>query len=232
MAYIGEIGKRLSLSLKLEKQYSFSQCFGWKTTETTIYTFTDAEGNTLIWKTSGILGLESINERGDCQFDGVRKGDSFKCKATVKEHSEYKGTEQTVLTRLKVESIDHVPTQEELNERKADEQMASITGKDFLWEMPYKQYKEHYSDCETLAGSFHRHDYEGATITVIIREGRLVPSGVRGKHYSGYEFADELGRKVCYRAVSEETAKRRLLKDYPQGAAWECVKIYNYRKGF
>lgn len=227
--YIGEVGKRIKITATLVNDYSFTNTFGWTEQTTTIYTFRDEDGNVYCWKTSGNLGMDKVNDRDDYYRDFVCRGDTFTCKATIKEHSEYKGTKQTVVTRVKVESISHVPTKEELDEKKAEEQLASLSGNDFIWEMPYKQYKEHYSDCETVAGSFKRDDYRVSTISVIIREGRLVPSGVRGKHYSGYEFKTEDGKRVCFRAVSEETARKQLLKEFPNGKDWECVKIYNYR---
>ena len=229
--YVGEIGKRITFNALLVGKYEFTKTFGWQTQYITIYTFKDAEDNILVWKTTGILGIESTNERGDMTFEGVNKGDTVTCKATVKEHSEYKGTPQTVLTRVKAVSIDHapeMPTKEELEAQKAKEQRESLKGKDFIWEMPYKQFKEHYSDCETVAGSFKR-DEVCSTIEVIIREGRLIPSGVRNKHFSGYEFKAEDGGLVCYRAVSEENARKQLLKDYPQAQSWELHTVYKHR---
>ena len=55
-----------------------------------VYTFEDENHNKLVWKTQ--KGID-----GDvCDF--------FKVKGTVKEHSEYRGEKQTVLTRCKVEA--------------------------------------------------------------------------------------------------------------------------------
>ena len=228
--YIGEVGKRITVTLKLVNEFEFSKWFGWQEQITTIFKMEDEAGNLLVWKTTGLgLGIDRENERGDWFFESVRKGDLFTCKATVKEHSEYKGEKQTVLTRVKVVSIDkRMPTKEELEAAKAEEQRASLKGNDFLWTMPYRQYKEHYADCETLAGSFRQEKHDNAEITVIIREGRLVPSGVRGKHFSGYRFKCNDGRYgfATYRAVSEENARKQLLKDFPQGADWPCVEIY------
>lgn len=231
--YVGEVGKRLNLTLTMVGSYEFQKSFGWQTQTITIYTMHDEAGNVFVWKTSGLgLGIEGEDDRGDWTFDSVRKGDTFDCKATVKEHSEYKGTEQTVLTRVKVSKIDHIETEEEKIAKRAEAQRTSLGEGDFLWTMPYKQFKEHYSDCETVAGSYQcdRSTDGRATIQVIIRAGRLVPSGVRGKHYSGYEFLTDDGKRACYRAVSEENAKKQLLKDFPQGADWPCVKIYDYQR--
>ena len=96
--------------------------------------------------------------------------------------------------------------------------------------MKYRQYKKHYADCETVAGSYDDGGghYE-ATIDVIIRNGRLKASGVRGKFYRGYQMQNESGEMVTYRAVSEENALRRANKEYPDHE-WECVKIYDYMR--
>ena len=108
--------------------------------------------------------------------------------------------------------------------------MESLGEGDRLWEMPYRQYKMHYADCETLAGSYReieRGRDAGSYITIILREGRLKASGVRGEHYSGYCCENEKGEKVTYRAVSEENAVKRANKEFP-GHTWEVVKIYRY----
>lgn len=99
-----------------------------------------------------------------------------------------------------------------------------LSGEDFIWRMPYKQYKEHYSDCETVAGSFERREFRPCTIEIIVREGRLKASGVRGEHYSGYRLENENGEQVVYRAVKEENAIRRAEKEF--GGHWEVYKIY------
>ena len=230
--YLGTVGGRMEAAAKLTGVHTFEQYFSWRPTEVTIYTMEDADGNVLVWKTSAVLGMDKTNPDGTIWFDGVRKGDTFTFKATVKEHSEYKGTRQTVLTRVKVSSVEHGPTKEERDAAKAEAQKASLQGEDFIWEMPYKQYKEHYSDCETVAGSF-RERYDGkAVIEVIIREGRLVPNGTRGRHYKGFQFEAQNIGKTTYYAISEETARRRLLKDFPEtsDADWELVHIFVYHR--
>lgn len=230
--YIGEVGKRITITAKLVNDYTFTRRFGRLEQDTNIYTFEDESGNVFCWKTSGSLGIAGHVVRDgirDYRYEAVHRGDTFTCKATVKEHSEYKGTKQTVVTRVKVENIVHAPTKEEIDEARAEEQRATLSDGDIVWRMPYKQYKEHYADCETIAGSFFRDEHRGeATIEVIVRKGRLVPSGVRGKHFSGYQFKSDDGGLVCYRAVSEETARRQLIKEHPDGQSWPCVKVFDY----
>lgn len=46
--------------------------------------------------------------------------------------------------------------------------------------MPYRQYKNAYADCQTVCDSY---DSSSKTIEVIVPEGRLKPSGVRGKRF-------------------------------------------------
>ena len=224
-----EVGKRFELKLTLKGAYEYTKSFGWTVSDATIYKFVDDSNNILIWNTTSVLGIDREDADGNLVFEGVNVGDSCTIKATIKEFSEYKGEEQVVLNRCKVVSIEHAPkkmTKEEFFELKRKEQLDSISDGDFIWNMTYKQFKEHYDDCETLANSFY---YEGgkAYISVIIRNGRLKNSGVRGMHFRGYQFENELGEKITYRAVSEENANKRVVKEYPQ-FTWECVKIFNY----
>ena len=76
--------------------------------------------------------------------------------------------------------------------------------------MLYRRYKQHYSDCETVRGTYDEND---RTIEVIVPEGRMKNSGVRGQRFHGYEiyFVDDKGRKgfVSYRAVSKENALKQ-----------------------
>lgn len=221
--YIGTVGDRLTLRLTLKRDYCYQTSFGWKLQDNYIYTLEDSDGNVFVWKTSTIIGIDSEDKRGHLLWNPVHRGDEITLKGTVKEHSEYKGTKQTVLTRCKVvEILNKAPTKEEIIEAKKTEQMASLNEGDFIWKMPYRQYKEHYSDCETVAGSFDRDKVE---ISVIIREGRLVPSGVRGRTFHRFVFENKSGDIIGYRAVSEENAKRQLLKDRPGETDWECVRI-------
>jgi hypothetical protein len=232
--YIGTVGDKLTLTVKVINEYTYTDNrFSYYGTEMTIYTFADANGNVFVWKTSSCLCQKILvdgRDEGGREF--VRKGDVIKLTGKVKEHSEYKETKQTVLERCKlVEIIEKSLTKEELDEIKAQEQRDSIRECDFIWRMPYKQYKEHYSDCETVAGSFHDgcdargYKVKESTIEVIIRAGRLKASGVRGEHFSGYKMQNQDGEFVVYRAVCEENAMKRVRKDFPADE-WKCVAIY------
>ena len=78
--------------------------------------------------------------------------------------------------------------------------------------MRYAQYKKHYADCETVPGSYNAAD---KTIEVLLPEGRVKPSGVRGEHFHNYQcwFIDHDGKKkyLSYRAVSYENALKQHL---------------------
>lgn len=214
--YIGNIGDKVELDVKLIGRHEYHTHFTYYGEKNYIYTMEDANGNMLVWKTASLLDVPVKNGE---EIDFIHRGDMMRIKGTVKEHSEYKGDKQTVLARCKYSLIEHAPDPVEV---KREEQKASLADGDFIWEMPYKQYKEHYSDCETLAYSYNK---EEGTIKVIIRHGRLKPSGVRGKHYSSYGFSGD-GKHIMYiYAISEDTAKRRLIKEFPNRADWECIRI-------
>lgn len=230
MAYIGNIKDRIEITATLTGEYKYTTSYGWRETTNRIYTMKDDDGNVLVWKTTGFLVIEKVvtdrSGREYIESEFAHLGDRIRIKGTVKDHSEYKGTEQTVLTRVKlVEITAEAPTKEELEEAKRAEQIASLKEGDDVLYMPYRNYKNHYSDCETLAGSYDNND---RTIGVIVRNGRLKASGVRGKHYSGYSLKNEKGERVVYRAICEENAIRRAAKEY--GGSWECVHVYEYER--
>lgn len=224
-----EAGKRFSGTVKLTATRHWEQTYGWQTTEITLFKLEDQEGNLLVWKTSGYLGIDKEDEKGNWIYDAARIGDEIEIKATVKAFGEYKGEQQIEIQRVKVQRfVSRAKTKEQKEQEHKEEQLASLKDGDQIWDqMPYKQYKEHYSDCETVAGSFIRMPDGNSYISVIIRAGRLKASGVRGERYSGYQLQDRDGRKVVYRAVKEENAIRRAVKEYGD-LGWECTKIFEY----
>lgn len=231
MAYVGAVGDKVTVEVTLVGEFNFETTIGWMTQHCTIYSFEDGDGNKLIWKTSSVLKTKE-DKNGDCYY--IQKNDKVKIAGTIKEHSTYKGEEQTVLQRVKVsEVIKKALTYEDKKSLRQNEQLQSLKGQDFIWEMPYKQYKDHYSDCETLYGSYDDHSREAgygqyipASIKVIIREGRLKNSGVRGKHFLGFELEDvKTKERISYRAVSEENALRRARKEFPDNE-WSVIKVY------
>ena len=63
-----------------------------------VYTFTDADGNKFVWKTSAGFPLQ---DQPDGTQTVVHEGDTITIRGTVKAHGEYKGEKQTELTRVK-----------------------------------------------------------------------------------------------------------------------------------
>lgn len=240
---------RIETTVTMTNIYKYeAPAFGYGYEERYIYTMTAEDGTVYVWKTTTFMVYEYEDEKGwltkrngkTYNTQKVDKGDVIKITATVKGESEYKGQPQTEVNRVRVLSVEFkAETWEEKQarleaERKArvEEQMNSIKGDDFVWEMPYKQFKEHYSDCETIEGSFRRNRNGDAFIKVIIREGRLKASGVRGRHYKGYQFMVTVNGEefwVVYRAITENNALERVKRDYPDATEIVPKEVYTYR---
>ena len=224
--------ERITVTVTLVGEFKYNTQFG----TTHVYKMQDADGKVYVWKTSGYLAYEPVIEKADngvsiLDYIVIIKNDVIEITASVKGESEYNGESQTLLNRVKVTKLvkGHIPKSVIIANKKK-EQMESLAEGDRLWEMPYRQYKMHYADCETLAGSYReieRGREIGSYITIILRAGRLKASGVRGERFSGYCCENENGEKVTYRAVSEENAIKRVSKEFP-GHTWEVVKIYHY----
>lgn len=216
---------RIDKQVTLTGDYSFTRrAFSGFSDETVhIYKMTDAEGKVYVWKTTGFLKHETI--KGDeVETYFPHKGDVLAIRATVKGGAEYKGEQQTEINRVKVVEVIS-KYQEAVVEAKAEKQKQNLEAGDRIVEMFYRNYKKHYADCETVEGSY---DDEFGIIKVIVRAGRMKPSGVRGEHFKGYELENEEGKRTTYRAVSEENALKRAHKEHPNHT-WECVHIYDYR---
>lgn len=244
--YIGTVGQKIIVEVTYKNRFEYTTHYTYYGETHRIFKFEDASGNCIVWNTTGwIEDKKFVDKHGMCK--PIFPGSKLQITATVKEHSEYKGTKQTVISRPRFKLIEAAKSAEEIRrekeaaqEQKRQEQLASIKGNDFIWEMPYKQYREHYSDCETVIGSYddktddHGFQHGHPTIKVIIREGRLKASGVRGKHFCGFRFRSvELDPKsgkpyaITIRAVSEENALKQLAKDpETKGYTWELYTIF------
>lgn len=82
--------------------------------------------------------------------------------------------------------------------------------------MLYRRYKSHYSDCETVPGTY---DKNTKSIEVVIPEGRMKKSGVRNQIYKYMEFhgvENSTGRKVAVtiKATCRANAIKQLNKYY------------------
>lgn len=220
---------RIEKQVTLTGEYSFTRraFSGYRDEQVNIYKMTDAEGKVYVWKTTNVLMWEKVLGKPedairDVDMYAPSKGDTFIIRATVKGETEYKGEPQTEVNRVKVTEI-----VSKYVEAKAEKQKQSVDLKagDSIIEMPYGNYKKHYADCETIEGSY---DDEFRTIKVIVRAGRMKPSGTRGEHYKGYELVNENGEHVTYRAVNADNALKRAKKEYP-AETWEIEHIYDYR---
>ena len=80
--YVGSIGDKSEFDVTVTGCFGFESQYGY----TYVNTFKTTDNNVLVWITSSKA------------FD---IGKTLKIKATIKEHKEYKGTKQTVLTRVK-----------------------------------------------------------------------------------------------------------------------------------
>ena len=239
--------ERIKIEVTMTNIYSFeTPAFGYGYETRYIYTMKGEDDTVYVWKTTAHLfervETDSKHDYAEIYSKGrkwiynpINKGDRIVVTASVKGQSEYKGQPQTELSRVKIveRTYDAAEERKQKKENRKTEQIDSLKGEDFIWEMPYRQYKSHYSDCETVIDSYD--DHEGrfhATIKVIIREGRLKNSGVRGQSFSGYEFffTDPSGKKsrVCYRAVCEDNAIKRLYKDFPEAQDVTPGKIFMY----
>lgn len=183
---------RVEMKVKLvgEYQYDRQKFSGYGYETVSIYKMTDDDGKIYVWKTTGWLVYND---------EAINRGSVIIIAASIKGESEYNGEAQTELTRVKVKeviemgkSIEQIQAErEQAREAKKAEQLASLKGEDFIWRMPYKQYKERYADCETVIDSFNRPRFGTASVEVIVREGRLKASGVRGKHFHSFRLGWE-----------------------------------------
>lgn len=93
--HIGAVGEKLTIEVTFKHLATWETKFGTQG----LYTFEDAEGNAIVWKTATWLAYKDENGH----YKGYEEGDKLTITGTIKEHSEYKGVKQTVLTRAKVQ---------------------------------------------------------------------------------------------------------------------------------
>ena len=92
--YVGQVGERLDLVVTFKKRstYEIPSYAGWGTDTVGINVFRDDAGNCFIWKSTSA-------------FFNIAEGSKVRLRGTVKEHSDYKGTKQTILQRCRVEVV-------------------------------------------------------------------------------------------------------------------------------
>lgn len=99
--WVGEPKQRLDMELTLMRVCSYErEAYSHGTETVRVYTLADSDGNCYVWKTT--CWLDCGDGDGYVQ---AKPGDRVAMRATVKEHSEYRGVRQTVITRPKVMSI-------------------------------------------------------------------------------------------------------------------------------
>ena len=87
--HIGTVGEKIEFVLKdIKVLTSWENYFGYYPTTTYMYKLTDEKGNICIWQTTKNVNIENCLK-------------STTVKGKVKEHSEYNGVKQTVLTNCK-----------------------------------------------------------------------------------------------------------------------------------
>ena len=228
--YVGTVGEKIEFTAIVKRSFSYERpsYYGYGTELCFVHEFVDENGNVFVWYSTASIE--------------AREGDTVKVRGTIKKHAEYTPKEnvifdegntrcyedskivvkQTILTRCKVETI-ATPEPEE-----PQQEPEEINGA--VYHMPYRQYKDHYADCKTVAGSYNENTHE---IDVIIPEGRMKKSGVRGEHYAGYEMewtdsTDGKTYKTCYRAIDADHAEKHLLRDYKTATNITFSRIYFY----
>ena len=91
--FVGNVGDKVNLTVKVVHAGGYSTQFGY----TNIWRFTDDNGNVFVWKTQN-----DIDGMWDYKEDKWNHNKRYTVVGKIKEHSEYNGEKQTVLTRCKV----------------------------------------------------------------------------------------------------------------------------------
>lgn len=89
--FLGAVGSKVSATVTIKKMIAMSSQIGYHTAYSDLIIMEDESGNCITWKSSSAYKYESLKE-----------GNTVSLQGTVKDHREYKGTNQTVLTRCKL----------------------------------------------------------------------------------------------------------------------------------
>lgn len=84
--YIGAVGSRITLQVTIERVVEMEVRYGFYPSTVYMHIMKNADGSTVIWKTQTVR---------------MEEGSEHLLIGTVKEHSEYNGVKQTILTRCK-----------------------------------------------------------------------------------------------------------------------------------
>lgn len=114
--WMGQIKKKLTVRIVSHKTIQYEVQYGYYPTLKNIHIMKDAEGNVYKWSTeNGLEYLEEVDSESKHYYmsdeDGhkwdyhfIEDDEAFTITGTVKEHTEYEGVKQTVLTRCKVKA--------------------------------------------------------------------------------------------------------------------------------
>ena len=246
------------MTVTVTDRFSYkAPCYGapWKNETHYIWKMLDDAGNVFVWKTTSLLGKDvripdpkRPDDRDYDRWDYVvaHKGDIVKIAYSIKSITDYKGEQQTVLTRVKlVDKLFDAEAEREARRKAREAEKAarkeallnSVGDGDEIITMDYARYKAHYADCETVPDSYKDYlDCRGVrmkdpTIDVIVRAGRMKASGVRGKNFRTYYVAftiDGAPKCVGYYAVSYENAEKRCRKEFPNGTGFEFDHVSHH----
>ena len=102
--WIAEPKKRIEITLTLVNDYQYEgYSYSYYDGGTShIYTFRDEGGNCVVWKTKNVIDFYD-KERDEWVLAEI--GSKVTMRATVKEHGEYRGTKQTIITRPQIKAI-------------------------------------------------------------------------------------------------------------------------------
>lgn len=103
--WVAEPKKRIDLTLTLVNDYMYEGCSYsyYDNGIRHIYTFRDEGGNCFVWKTQKVI--DWYDEEKD-DWTEAEVGSKVTMRATVKEHGEYRGNKQTVITRPQIKGIE------------------------------------------------------------------------------------------------------------------------------
>lgn len=97
--YVGSIGDKVSAEVTLVRAVDCKYNLGWKSVSSTLYIMKDKDGNIFTWKTQGVL---SFMPKGGEYYKYIDAEYPFTITGKIKDHNEYNGVKQTVLTRCSV----------------------------------------------------------------------------------------------------------------------------------
>lgn len=101
--YIGNVGDKINVKVTHLNSYNYETQFG----SSYIHLFVDDDGNIFKWSTNSKLEFTvKDNNSNLSQWYCLDKGATIQLTGKIKEHSEYRGQKQTVLTRCKYEVLE------------------------------------------------------------------------------------------------------------------------------